>query len=131
MLVGPAAGGKTTCTAALQDALTALHEEESEDETHQLVHVQVINPKCLTLGELYGEYNEATQEWRDGVGSNAIRNATAEAQDSYDWRWVVFDGPVDALWIESMNTVLDDNKTLCLANAERIKLSDQLRMCVP
>ncbi len=84
------------------------------------------------MGELYGEVDPFTQEWQNGLASSIIRTANTIGLDS-SWdankrEWIVFDGPVDALWIENMNTVLDDNMTLCLANSERIKLRNELRM---
>ncbi|XP_041081390.1 dynein heavy chain 1, axonemal [Polyodon spathula] len=127
MLVGPTGSGKTKCYEVLGAALTALKGQPSvSGGTYEAVCTSILNPKSITMGQLYGEFDLLTHEWTDGILSSLIRGG-ASASDP-DKKWYMFDGPVDAVWIENMNTVLDDNKKLCLSSGEIIKLTDVMTM---
>uniref|UniRef100_A0A8C5PZV6 AAA+ ATPase domain-containing protein n=1 Tax=Leptobrachium leishanense TaxID=445787 RepID=A0A8C5PZV6_9ANUR len=172
MLVGPTGGGKTTVRRILEKALAhmplKLNGSSSTLNAPSKAKVEtfVINPKCVTLGELYGEINPNTMEWSDGLLASAVRtfaskdshkpvnldllensNETSKPSKSetneendvsvkehfkscptHGWHWIILDGPVDPVWVENLNTVLDDTRTLCLANSERIRLPQGMRM---
>lgn len=126
MLVGPTGSGKTSVLNTLADSLTKLHADNVSGPYYRPVRIQTLNPKSVTMDELYGAVNMATMEWKDGLLGLAVRAAVNITDEEH--QWIVCDGPVDAVWIENLNTVLDDNKMLCLANSERIKLTSWVHM---
>nr|XP_027209167.1 dynein beta chain, ciliary-like [Penaeus vannamei] len=85
-----------------------------------------LNPKAVTTDELFGYINPATREWKDGLFSNLMRDQANMAGDAP--KWIILDGDIDPMWIESLNTLMDDNKILTLASNERISLTPQMRL---
>ena len=131
MVVGLPYAAKTNGLKMLAKVLTTLKERDPEDHRWNKVHYQIINPKAVTMGQLYGEFDPVSREWSDGVLAIGYRNFSADPPKvgkKEDLKWVWFDGPVDAVWIENMNTVLDNNKKLCLMNGEMIMMSDSMSM---
>jgi len=124
MLVGPSLSGKSTAWSVLAAAMTSL--KKAGVEGFEAVRPIVINPKAVPYANLYGEYDLQTFEWTDGVLAKVMRDVCADEKP--DEKWLLMDGPVDTLWIESMNTVLDDNKLLTLINGERIAMPAQVSL---
>ena len=55
-----------------------------------------------------GHVDADTREWTDGVLTAAARAVAKEPLEQRSW--IVCDGDVDPEWIESLNSVLDDNR---------------------
>jgi dynein heavy chain 2 len=58
-----------------------------------------------------------TREWFDGVLTASARQVMKENLDTQSW--VMCDGDIDPEWVESLNSVLDDNHLLTMPNGTR------------
>jgi dynein heavy chain len=117
MVVGTVGCGKTTIMNILTDALSECGQPHKQAR---------MNPKSFTGQQMYGVMNTVTGEWVPGVYSQIWKQCNDKKKKHTSW--IVCDGPVDAIWIENLNTVLDDNRILTLANAERIPMTDNCKM---
>jgi dynein heavy chain len=118
-IMGPSGAGKSTCWKLLQAA-------RNLKTPNNKVKVADLNPKVMPTENLYGHINMVTREWKDGLLSAVLRDLGRIPNEHP--KWLVLDGDLDANWIESMNSVMDDNKMLTLASNERIPLKHYMRM---
>jgi len=121
MVVGPTGGGKSVVIRSLAEA-----QKIAFGITTKLFP---LNPKSLPVNELYGVLDTTTREWTDGLLSRIFRDLNEPLKpDQREARYILFDGDVDALWVENMNSVMDDNKLLTLPNGDRIQLKDHCKL---
>jgi dynein heavy chain len=137
MLVGLTQSGKSRAWQSLQEAMNLLHKDEREKDPkkdpmamkYKRVVSEVINPKSINVDEFFGYYDltQKPKQWMEGVCSALLKQMCSEPDQTIN-RWLIMDGPIDTLWIESMNSVLDDNKLLTLNNGDRIALTPNVRL---
>jgi dynein heavy chain len=118
MVIGPTGGGKTQIFKILRMALAKVRGIPFKEAR--------LNPKAILAKQMYGEVDPMSDEWTTGVFAATWTRYNQRA-NPYN-TWIVCDGPVDAIWIEDLNTVLDDNRILTLANGDRIPMTDNTKI---
>ena len=129
MLVGETLSGKSTCIK-LMEGLSDYLSEKKKDGFHK-VHITRIYPKSVEIDDLYGKQDPS----QEGIFSegllphhlNELCNMRNET-DKDKQKWLVLDGPVDSIWIETLNTVLDETKMLSLPSGYRINLKPDVKI---
>ncbi|XP_041920571.1 cytoplasmic dynein 2 heavy chain 1 [Alosa sapidissima] len=110
VVVGPSGAGKSTLWRMLRAAL---------GRTGRTVRQYTMNPKAMPRQQLLGHIDMDTREWSDGVLTSSARQVVREPQEVSSW--IICDGDIDPEWIESLNSVLDDNRLLTMPSGERIQ----------
>ena len=110
VIVGPSGSGKTTLFTLLKHALAKMG---------KVVKQHTMNPKAIPRTQLLGHIDLDTREWTNGVLTVAALEAVDEPSEVHSW--IICDGDVDPEWVESLNSVLDDNRLLTLPSGWRIQ----------
>ena len=158
ILVGEAGTGKSTAWRVLFKALSRLeHSAQTANNNTNSSRREppsefyIIDPKAVSKEQLFGRLDAHTLEWEDGVFTHILRRAsthyysstseddsTTQQEATVDGRdsthaaparvWVIFDGDVDPLWAESLNSVLDDNRLFTLPSGDRLRIPPSMRI---
>lgn len=123
MIIGKSFSGKTTAYRMLGTMLGIL--QTSDDAKNQSL-CRFINPKSITMTQLYGRYDMTSNEWKDGILARNFRELNSMCDERK--KWLIFDGAVDSIWMDNMHSLLDDNRQLCLMSGDMIPLRSSISL---
>lgn len=120
-IIGPTGSGKS----AVWKTLAAANKDRGME-----TEFDCLDPKAVTSDELFGTLSK-TKEFKNGVLSSIIKFQCKEMgkyKPHHKMKWAILDGDIDPEWIESLNTVMDDNKVLTLVSNDRFPLTPSMRL---
>ena len=120
MVVGKPGNGKSRVIATLEHSIITLKDRPG----FSIVESKILNPKSLSQKQLYGFFDST--QWMKGLLQ--VKMIELVEKEKGIFKWLIFDGPVDTLWIENMNSLLDDNKKLRLEDSSSIPLGDNMNI---
>ena len=125
MICGPPMSGKSIIIDILRNVFQKFKSIDN-------MVTYLINPKAQSVPRLFGKKNEISDDFEIGILSNIfqIANAPLPNNGKSELRWIILDGDVDPLWIEKLNSVMDDSKQLTLENKDRILMQSYCSMLV-
>ena len=117
LIIGPSGVGKSSLWKILKGTLNM--------DSDKVISYSII-PKAVHRSFLFGSLDQTTREWTDGIVPYYSRKIVMEPIDIKSW--LIFDDDIDPEWIESLNSVLDDNKLLTLLSGERIQFGTNVNL---
>lgn len=122
VLISDPLGGKTEILRALAETLSLL--QDQGNAIGATVKVETIMPGVVDSDALFGYLCDKSDVWKDGLCTQIFRRFTEDT--STDRKWLVFDGALSGAWLENLNTVLDESKTLYLTSGERLPVAETM-----
>lgn len=76
--------GKSTTLKVLSIILSKI-KESTDSPYFQDCDIEILNPKAITMAQLYGAFDPMSLEWADGVASTMFRNFVVDESPNRKW----------------------------------------------
>lgn len=123
IVLGEPYSGKTVCINLVQELIVEWTKRSVNPEVKK--STCILNPKAITLSQVFGYLDEESAEWKDGVVSKTLRHFNRQGNCE---KFLVLDGPMDELWLNKLRSIMADTHKLSLASGEVISVPHDLKI---